>query len=118
MQELKTKISHTIYIPDYLRKWKCDNSTKDLATSILFEILDCYFKGVTGNYLSNRNVKILCNKIDDLSYEFSQITDPDIYLQNWLFIGQTIELWTDLAISLEEFEVATNLRKLLNNEYA
>jgi hypothetical protein len=118
MDELKGKIAETIYVPDYLRKWKCDNEIKDLATTILFEMLDCYFNGVQFGFISNRRVKSLCYKIDKLSYDFSQVSDPDIYLQNWLFIGTTVELWIEFAVDLEEFEVAANLRKLLNSEYA
>jgi len=118
MEELKRKIAETIYVPDYLRKWKSDVDIKDEVTTILFEILDCYFNGVVKEFISNRKVKILCFKIDTYSYDFSQLTDGEIYLQNWLFIGQTIELWIQFAIESEEFEVAANLRKLLNNEYA
>ena len=118
MEELKSRISHTIYVPDYLRKWNADNEIKDLATTILFEMLDCYFNGVQVGFISNRRVKSLCYKIDNLSYDFSRVSDPDIYLQNWLFIGTTVELWIEFAVDLEEFEVAANLRKLLNSEYA
>jgi len=118
MEELKKKIYKTIYMPDFLRAWKCDTESKDIATAITFEILACYYKAIQPQLMTMIRVRNLCKKIDDLSYDFSQISNSDIYLQNWLFIGQTVESWLEYAVEEEEYEVAANLRKLLNNEYA
>jgi hypothetical protein len=118
MQRLKDKISHTIYIPQYLRQWDIDVDTRELVTNLIFDILDHFFRGVVPQFLHGRTIAAVCKKIDHLTYELSQLCDSQIYLQTWLFLGETIESWMQFAVEEEEFEVATNLRKILNMEYA
>ena len=55
--------------------------------------------------------------MDRISADLLGITPPYLHLQGWIWIGETIEEWIQLAIFEEEFESAANLRKLLNSEY-
>ena len=118
MQRLRDKIADTIFIPKYLKDWKWPLNKKDKAYDLIFEILDVYFTAVTPEFMTERRVKWTCLKIDRLAVELSEVSEAEIYLQDWFFIGQTIEKWLAFAIEEEEFEVAANLRKLMHQEYA
>lgn len=117
MEELKRLISDTVFVPQHLRDWTQASTIKDTSYHIVFEILNVYYMGVTSDLLDNKKVKRLCRKIDRYNHELSELSPPHINLQNWLWIGDTIEKWIDFAVMNEEFEVAANLRKLLNSEY-
>ena len=118
MQRLNEKIADTIFIPKYLIDWNWPLKKKDKAYDLIFEILHLYSLGVTQEFITGRRVEFICLKIDRLAKELADVSEAEIYLQDWFFIGQTIEKWLVFAIEEEEFEVATNLRKLMHSEYA
>lgn len=118
MDELKFRIAETIFLPDYLINWNERQEVKDFIYSTVFEILNIYYSGVKSELLSERLVKRYCRRIDKLNDEAYEYMTPNINLQNWLWIGSTIESWIDFSLELEEYEAAANLRKLLNKEYA
>jgi hypothetical protein len=115
MDGLKEGIARTILVPDFLHEWV--DEYKDEVVSLTFQILDLYYRGVNKELLTNNQVKRLCRKIDRISADLLGITPPYLHLQGWIWIGETIEEWIQLAIFEEEFESAANLRKLLNSEY-
>lgn len=117
MEQLKKEIADTVFLPTHLRDWKERQEIKDLAYHLVFEILNLYYLGVESSFLDNKKIKKTCRKIDDLNYELAEISTPQVNLQNWLWIGETIEMWIEFSLESEEYEVATNLRKLLNSEY-
>jgi hypothetical protein len=115
MDGLKDGIAKTILVPHFLYEW--NDQYKDELVNLTFQILDLYYRGVNSDLLTNVQVKRICRKIDRLSAESITISPSHIHLQCWLWIGEMIEEWIQLAIFEEEFEVAANLRKLLNSEY-
>jgi hypothetical protein len=117
MKDLKLQIGDTVFLPDFVREWNAPGDTKDRLSHILFEILNFYYCGVTNYFLSNRKIKDTCYEIDELSFEITEITTPHINLQCWLFIGETVEKWIEFALNEEEYETASNLKKILNSEY-
>lgn len=117
MEELKSKIAATVFLPEHLREWQDHSDIKDYAYKLAFDILNYYYKAVDREFLDNTRVRRICRRIDTLNGELIDITPPHINLQNWLWIGQTIELWIEYSLEAEEYEIATNLRKLLNSEY-
>jgi len=110
-------ISDTVFLPDFVRKWTSPNDIKDRLSHIIFEILNYYYVGVCQDFLTNRQIKDVCYEIDELSFEITEISSPHINLQCWLFIGETVEQWIEFALLEEEYEVASNLKKILNSEY-
>lgn len=117
MEALRKEISTTVFVPDFFNTIESFERREEVV-KCHFEIIDNYYQGIKPRFLSNGEVKRLCLKIDHLSYEALQMTPGDIHLLAWLWIGDMVEVWMQMAIELEEFEAATNLRKLLNSEYA
>jgi hypothetical protein len=117
MKDLKAKINKTVSTPEFLRQWQGPVDIKTRLAEIVFEILTEYWSGVDTRVLDNREIKNICFEIDELTYEINEIATPQINLQCWLFIGQTIEDWIDFALADEEFETAANLKKILKSEY-
>jgi hypothetical protein len=53
----------------------------------------------------------------DISDDLSKILDGKNMLMIWLFIGEVIEGWIERAISLDCFESAENLKRILANSW-
>lgn len=115
---LKVKIADTVFLPQHLRDWPEDLEIKDCAYHIAFDILNLYYLGISTKFMTNRQIKKTCYGIDSLTYDLAQMSPPHINLLNWIWIGETIEKWIQFCVELEEYEAATNLRKLINSEYA
>lgn len=116
MSDFKNKIASTIFLPNFLKE-SLEPNTEDII-KLVFKILDLYHKGISEqNYMKPNMIWRVCSKIDHISMMLKDISSSDFYLQCWLFIGETVNEWISISIECEEFEVATNLRKLFNNEY-
>jgi hypothetical protein len=112
----KEKVAETIKLPQFLQVPMFAN--KDEAIDLVWSILDYYFQGCQDTFLTDKDIETICDCIDDLSSLLSDIITSKLYLQCWLFIGKTINQWIEFALQEELYEVATNLRKILNKEYA
>lgn len=117
MDNLKREIANTILMPDFLKDWSGSESDKGWAYEIIYQILDLYYSAVKREVQTSAFVKRTCFRIDRSSYELQKLLTPNQYLQTWLWIGSIIEVWIDFAVELEEYEVASNLKKILNSEY-
>lgn len=115
MEALKQKISLTVQIPEFLDELK--HPQRDEIVNGYYNILDIYFGGVYSGFLPNNTIRRWCRRIDTISNDLLEITPPQIHLNSWIWLGAVVELWIEYALQLEEYEVATNLRKLLNSEY-
>lgn len=111
----KEKVAETIKLPAFLKVPVFAN--KDEVIDMVWSILDFYFSGCKNEFLDDDDVYAICNCIDDMSELLGEITTSKLYLQCWLWIGETVNTWIDFAIQEELYEVATNLRKILNKEY-
>lgn len=116
MHLLRSKIAETIILPNFLHEY--NHELKDEIIACSWEMLDIYYKGVRDQLITNSTIKRLCRKIDQCSYNLLQITPPYLHLQIWLWIGETIEKWIEFAVTDEQYEVAANLKKLMDSEYA
>lgn len=115
MEALKEKISFTVQMPQFLDEFSHPN--KEEIVNGYYNILDIYFGGVYSNFLPNNTIRRWCRRVDIISNELLEITPPVIHLNSWIWIGGVVELWIEYSLQAEEYEVATNLRKLLNSEY-
>ena len=117
MKELKLLISDTVFLPEFIREWTAPADLKDKVSNINFERLNLYYVGVSKEFLTNEHIKEICYEIDELSFEITDISTPNINIQCWLFIGETVEKWIEFSLLEEEYESASNLKKILNSEY-
>ena len=115
MVQFKEKVAETVKLPNFLQTPTFANQKE--AIDIIWSILDLYFTGCKNWFLTNDEVSATCDDIDDLSLVLADLIPSKMYLRCWLWIGETINKWISFAIEDELFEAATNLRKLLNQEY-
>lgn len=116
MEALVRQISSTIYVPDFLKDFQ--HPHKNDIVEMTFEILNFYYtSSINPEFLHNRKIKRICKDIDMMSQILCDMAPSEIYLNSWLWIGDTVETWIKMAEQLEEFEVASNLKKVLNSEY-
>lgn len=114
MGTLNERIASTIEIPGFLKSNKVNT---DIVIDVTYAILDAYFNCVSNDLKSDMDLLKLGLIIDKLSSDLSELANPQTNLQCWLWIGEIVTKWIDIAVDEEEFETAANLRKLLNNEY-
>jgi hypothetical protein len=117
INQLRSFAVKTIKQPEFLIDPSSPLSVKNLVWNRVHNILYEYMVGITEILISNSRIKQTCEEIQKISDDMSNnISDNDM-MYVWLFLGETVESWIEEAIELEEFECASNLKKLLENEY-
>jgi hypothetical protein len=46
----------------------------------------------------------------------SQLVTESAFLTIWLFFGKTVERWIEVCVDYEEYESASNLKKILESD--
>jgi hypothetical protein len=116
MQELKNDIADTIKMPIFFLD--LNSVYRDEIIALAYKILDLHYKGVTDEFLQDRVINRTLRRIEDISMRLKELAEPDINLICWMWINEVVTKWIDFAIMYQEFETATNLRKIINFEYA
>jgi hypothetical protein len=111
MSELRKDIATTIYLPKHLT---LSTEVVDIVYNILNVI---YTYGVDTDIIPDKLVKEACKDVNSFQDELIDIVSANLHLTIWLWIGETVETWIEMAIKLEEFETATNLKKILECQY-
>lgn len=115
MESVRSKIASTIIMPRDLRD--LIKANEEEVVTLIYKILDQYYKGVTDEFMVDIQIKRACRKVDFFSSELLAYSTPEFSLRAWLWIGDTITEWIDILLEAEDYESATNLRKMLNCEY-
>lgn len=121
MIDIRSEIAATLIMPDFLKDIESDREDDTIGAyiiSIIYKILDFHYRGVTDEFLSDLQIKRICRRIDSLSRELSSFAPAELNLNSWLWIGDTVTKWIEISVGAEKYEAATNLRKILNSEYA
>ena len=116
MNDLRSEIAETIKMPLFLIDLQSEY--RDEVIAICYKILDYHYKGVQEEFLTDRQINRILHRVEILSIRLKDITDGSINLLSWIWINEVITKWIDLSLKYEEYEVATNLRKIINFEYA
>lgn len=115
MQNLKTKIANSIQMPIFLIELRSEH--RDEVIDIVYKILDSHYKGVTDEFLNASATNRLLYKIEWQTIRLKEIVTPETHLNCWMWIGDTVNKWIEYSLQEEAYEVATNLRKIINFEY-
>lgn len=116
MNDLRKEIADTIKMPIFLIDLKSEH--RDEIVGISYKILDYHYKGVQDEFLNDKELNRILRRVESLSIRLREITDGNINLLSWIWINDVVTKWINLAINYEQYEVATNLRKIINFEYA
>ena len=108
----KKDVISTIVRPDFL-----DNtnsfSTEEISWRHTFNTLKLFSDGINTNILNESKIKYICDFINAEIEELSKSVDSKQLLMCWLYIGELVEDWVQMALELEEYESASNLMKIL-----
>ena len=109
MQQLQNEIADTIIIPYHLKH--LDTDCQDQIWILLNVI---YTQCICDEFLSEREVLIAQLEVDEQSYDIKELCSPEDFFLIWQWIGKTCSKWLKSAVEHQEFESATNLKKVLN----
>jgi len=117
INQLRSFAVKTIKQPGFLLDPNSALSIKNLVWNRVHNILYEYMVGLTEILISNSRIKQTCEEVQKLNDDMANSISDNDMMYVWLWIGETVESWIEKAIDLEEFEAASNLKKLLENEY-
>lgn len=115
MVDIKKEIAATIEMPDFIMVYR--NLGYHEVVENVYKILDLYYRGVEPHFLTEGQILRLVKRISFFYRQLELNSTPEIYLCCSIWIGDTVTKWIKIAVAVENFESATNLRKLLNEEY-
>ncbi len=117
INRLRSFAAKSIKQPEFLLDPNSPLSIKNLVWNRVHNILYEYMIGLTEILISNSRIKQTCEEVQKLNDDMANSISDNDMMYCWLFIGEVVESWIDKAIELELFESASNLKKLLENEY-
>lgn len=116
MEDFKKEIAATIEMPDFIKVYK--NIGYHEVVDIVYKILDLYYRGVEeSGFLCDTQVLRIVRRISFLYRQIEIKSTSEIFFSCSIWIGDTVTKWIKIAVKVENYEAATNLRKLLNEEY-
>jgi hypothetical protein len=83
------------------------------AWSLTYNMVINFTEGLQKSVIPQWRCELISKEIMDISDDLSKLVDDVSLLMIWLFVGETIEDWIDMAISLDCFESAENLKRIL-----
>jgi hypothetical protein len=95
---------------------KLHYSQKRIAIELVANIFYNYIDVVQDTILSDKEIAVVLEDINRVSGELCDILNSKDYLLTWIYIGDTVSDWQNKAVQLEEYEIASNLKKLFNRD--
>jgi hypothetical protein len=87
------------------------------AWSLTYNMVINFTEGLQKSVIPQWRCDLISREIMDISDDLSKILDGKNMLMIWLFIGEIVEGWIERAISLDCFESAENLKRILANSW-
>ena len=85
------------------------------AWSLTYNMLLNFSEGLQLTIIPQWRCDLISREVMDISDDLSKILDGKNMLMVWLFIGEIVEGWIERAVSLDCFESAENLKRILAN---
>lgn len=109
-------ITLTVDIPHLLDSAKVKKSVRVYVNDILDEIFKIVCQGLDEENMPEYDVFISSSTIFSLMDQVSQLVTESAFLTIWLFFGKTVERWIEVCVEYEEYESASNLKKILESD--
>jgi hypothetical protein len=109
-------ITLTVDMPDLLHKLNIKKSVKDFVMDLLGEAFKTACMCLDEDFVSESDLRIASSTVLGLMDAISEIVTDENYLSIWIFFGTSIENWMEVCVEWEEYESATNLKKLLEQD--
>ena len=109
-------ITLTVDMPDLLDKLNIKKSVRDFVMDLLGEAFKTSCMCLDEDFVSESDLRIASSTVLGLMDAISEIVTDENYLSIWIFFGTSIENWMEVCVEWEEYESATNLKKLLEQD--
>lgn len=109
-------ITLTVDMPDLLNKLNIRKSVKDFVMDLLGEAFKISCECLDEDFVTQSDLRIASSTVLSLMDAISEVVTDENYLSIWIFFGTTIERWIEVCVEWEEYESATNLKKLLEQD--
>ena len=113
MNQLRKDCVSLIEQPSFIDN--LDPVTARTTWSLTYNMVINFTEGLQRSVIPQWRCDLISKEIMDISEDLSKLIDETYLLMIWLFIGETIEWWIERAISLDCFESAENLKRILNS---
>lgn len=111
MNELRNQCVASITQPEFMDG--LDPIIARTTWSMTYNIISNFTEGLQKSIIPQWRCDLISGEIMDISDDLSKLINETYLLMVWLFIGETIECWIKKAISLDCFESAENLKRIL-----
>jgi hypothetical protein len=95
---------------------KVRKSIREHVNNILDEVFKIVCQGLDEDNMPEYDVFISSSTIFSLMDGLSQLVTESAFLTIWLFFGKTVERWIEVCVDYEEYESASNLKKILESD--
>ena len=118
LEEIKKEVAITLTVdmPDLLDKLNIRNSARGYVMDLLSEAFKLVCQGLDDDYMDSYELLISSETVLSIMDQISEVVVEENFLSIWIFFGSSIENWIDTCVEYEEYESATNLKKLLEQD--
>ena len=109
-------ITLTVDMPDLLDKLNIRKSVREYVMDLLGEAFKTACMCLDEDFVSESDLRITSSTILNTMDAISEVVSDEEYLSIWIFFGSSIENWMEVCVQYEEYESATNLKKLLEQD--
>lgn len=108
---IKTKrcIINTIKRPDFI----IGDEIWLSVSGMVYLFLD----GVVDYVLDNDSIASICIDIEKVSNNLKNFVYHKMVMYIWIWVSELVELWIELAVANEEYEMAANLQNIISQNY-
>jgi hypothetical protein len=83
---------------------------------LLSEAFKLVCQGLDDEYMDSYELMISSETVLSIMDQISEVVIEENFLSIWIFFGSSIENWIETCVEYEEYESATNLKKLLEQD--
>ena len=118
LEEIKKEVAITLTVdmPDLLDKLNIRNSAGGYVMDLLSEAFKLVCQGLDDDYMDSYELLISSETVLSIMDQISEVVVEENFLSIWIFFGSSIENWIETCVKYEEYESATNLKKLLEQD--
>jgi len=118
LEQIKKEVAITLTVdmPDLLDKLNIRNSARGYVMDLLSEAFKLVCQGLDDEYMDSYELMISSETVLSIMDQISEVVIEENFLSIWIFFGSSIENWIETCVEYEEYESATNLKKLLEQD--
>lgn len=114
LTKVRRFVVNSVKQPQFLLDPTSTLTTKSLAWNGVYNILYLMLDGCTCRLIRKHEIDAIEIEVDRINADLRALVDDKQMLMIWIWIGELVEGWIKFAIENEEYEIAANLKKILD----